>query len=627
MKGYSFGELVKLAEAAVPQTRRINGKPLTADITLNAADVQAAPTGYGLGVVYPGVTGGSLNSFRHNGWRAYNSDSGDTDGPTPFGTCMDFGHVGNAIAFSGWAGQLFLANQGTMFGRVNATPGSFQNSDWFKFFTTLNPPTAAECEAVSIDRRINGKPLTQDVTLGPRDVRAFAAGRIEAGVHNLNNLVGPEWYGQYEVVGDDTPNWPWNNGAGGSLRVEGYGVYTKQAASRALTAETMERVCDHSGNWTKWELVYTSRAFAKWDDYVSKCPEYAQNVVGCLGWNKYGDSHVIFDASAGKTPNGVTIDAVNPKEPWTPTRPTLMGWNGAGTYGLRVDTARKAETVHAPNGQKAAIHLPDGASIRFLDGASAWMHQYASAEKGIVWGHGEAGELYMASLSANGVFEVQTALRSNGNQSRLWSGIGSATVHNNRVDVSVDYLHGLITGRYHLPGVYDYEVGYGVLNNTGGPKHVFFTMNAANINQAPVTWMMHHDGTLNSPTFTVSKEGNVHGSVWGGWLSTYLSSNFAPKQHSHDYAPSVHNHTAAQGNYDVVTGDHRSVGAYAMLGRFDSGGQINPGQVVPGNILRYTNAEGVLTGEAPPGTWKALGYVKGDRDYGVWNVTIFIRIA
>ncbi|QTQ06918.1 putative tail protein [Aeromonas phage PVN05] len=627
MKGYSFGELVKLAEAAVPATRKVNGKPLTADITLNAADVKAAPNGFGLGEAIPGALGGSLDKYRHNGWRTYNAEAGDTGAPDAYGTCLDFGHIENAASFQGWAGQLFLANTGEMFGRVNANPGSFNGSEWFKFFTTATPPTAADTNAVPITRKINGKSLNKDVTLLAADVGAFAVGSIENGVHDLNNLVGPAYFGQYEVMGGGTPNWPWNNVDGGSLRIEGINVYTKQIATRVLTGETMERVCDHSGNWTKWELVYTSRSFAKWDDYASKCPETMQNTVGCLSWNQFGNSHVIFDASAGRDPRGAAIDAVNPQEPWVSSHPTLMGWNGLRTYGLRVDVARRSESVHAAAGEKGAIDLPGRASIRYRDGDSAWMHQYADAGKGIVWGHGEAGESYMASLSDNGVYEAATRLQARGSQSRTWGGIGVATVHNASAVVSEGNLQGLITGRYHFPGVYDWETGYGTVHSTDGPSHVFFTSNASNPGPALGLWEMTFGGALKSPGFSISKDGDVYGPVWGGWLSSYLSNGFAAKSHSHDYAPSVHSHTAAQGNHDIVTGDHRSVGAYAMLGRFNSGGQISPGQTIPGNQLLYTNAEGVLVGEAPPGTWKALGYSKGDRDYGVWNVTLFIRVA
>lgn len=67
--------------------------------------------------------------------------------------------------------------------------------------------------------------------------------------------------------------------------------------------------------------------------------------VGMLGWKRYGNNHVIFDASNGTAPNGTAVDKTNSANTWANVgdSPTLMGWNGAQTYGVRVDTARTAE--------------------------------------------------------------------------------------------------------------------------------------------------------------------------------------------------------------------------------------------------------------------------------------------
>jgi hypothetical protein len=66
-------------------------------------------------------------------------------------------------------------------------------------------------------------------------------------------------------------------------------------------------------------------------------------VVGQLAWKNYGNSHVIFDASAGTAPNGTAVSNTNPQNNWSGTFPTLMGWNGTNTYGVRVDSARVAD--------------------------------------------------------------------------------------------------------------------------------------------------------------------------------------------------------------------------------------------------------------------------------------------
>jgi hypothetical protein len=67
------------------------------------------------------------------------------------------------------------------------------------------------------------------------------------------------------------------------------------------------------------------------------------NVVGLLAWKNYGNSHVIFDASNSTAPDGSSRNSANAQIPWSASYPTLMGWNGSATYGVRVDSARVAD--------------------------------------------------------------------------------------------------------------------------------------------------------------------------------------------------------------------------------------------------------------------------------------------
>lgn len=69
------------------------------------------------------------------------------------------------------------------------------------------------------------------------------------------------------------------------------------------------------------------------------------NVVGQLAWKNYGANHVIFDASKGTSPSNTTIDPVNSQNVWNSSYPTLMGWNGSHTYGVRVDSSRHADVA------------------------------------------------------------------------------------------------------------------------------------------------------------------------------------------------------------------------------------------------------------------------------------------
>lgn len=69
-------------------------------------------------------------------------------------------------------------------------------------------------------------------------------------------------------------------------------------------------------------------------------------VAQVLRWKNYGQGHVIFDASQGTAPNGVQVDRTNSNQPWTAANcPTLMGFNGGATWGVRVDSSRTADQV------------------------------------------------------------------------------------------------------------------------------------------------------------------------------------------------------------------------------------------------------------------------------------------
>ena len=74
------------------------------------------------------------------------------------------------------------------------------------------------------------------------------------------------------------------------------------------------------------------------------------SVVGMLAWKSYRDGHVIFDASNGTAPTGTAVNNTNAQIPWTSLYPTLMGWDGGQTYGVRVDSARVADAFSTVSG-------------------------------------------------------------------------------------------------------------------------------------------------------------------------------------------------------------------------------------------------------------------------------------
>ena len=94
----------------------------------------------------------------------------------------------------------------------------------------------------------------------------------------------------------------------------------------------------HFGNWSRWYCI----GGGSWNQELIKDSE---QVGKYLRWNKYGQNHVIFDASAGVRPDGQACDAVNSQNVWQNTYPTLMGFNGVATYVLRGDSSRNSDCV------------------------------------------------------------------------------------------------------------------------------------------------------------------------------------------------------------------------------------------------------------------------------------------
>ena len=73
--------------------------------------------------------------------------------------------------------------------------------------------------------------------------------------------------------------------------------------------------------------------------------ETYKNVSGGLIWTGFGSGHAVVDASSAVSPDGGPISNSDAAVPWYQGLPTLVGWNGNMTYGVRVDSARVADSV------------------------------------------------------------------------------------------------------------------------------------------------------------------------------------------------------------------------------------------------------------------------------------------
>ena len=99
------------------------------------------------------------------------------------------------------------------------------------------------------------------------------------------------------------------------------------------------RVITNNSTWKNWEFANNN------GDWNQEVKHDAKQVFKFLRWGAYGQNHVIFDASNSIRPDGQICNNTNSQDIWKPSFPTLMGFNGHATYGLRVDTARTADLV------------------------------------------------------------------------------------------------------------------------------------------------------------------------------------------------------------------------------------------------------------------------------------------
>jgi len=94
-------------------------------------------------------------------------------------------------------------------------------------------------------------------------------------------------------------------------------------------------------------------------------------VIGQMMWKNYGNNHTIFDASNSTTPGGTACSNSTPEVPWTGTYPTLMGWNGSSTYGVRVDSAGRADNANYAASAGSVVTIQDAAPTG-VDGRLWW---------------------------------------------------------------------------------------------------------------------------------------------------------------------------------------------------------------------------------------------------------------
>lgn len=97
-----------------------------------------------------------------------------------------------------------------------------------------------------------------------------------------------------------------------------------------------------NNTFTAWRCI----SGGKWN---SEIISDSTQVHKFLRWENYGQNHIIFDASKSIRPDGKSCNNTNPDNHWSATLPTIMGFNGNMTYGVRVDSSRVADIATNAN--------------------------------------------------------------------------------------------------------------------------------------------------------------------------------------------------------------------------------------------------------------------------------------
>jgi hypothetical protein len=188
------------------------------------------------------------------------------------------------------------------------------------------------------------------MTLDASGNLAVSAGNITAS-GTLNTTNGHINLGTSYINGVNDANWgilykPSKAGAAaahGFLNDAGGGIVTITNAGALNAAGTISGTnITIGGNTTGNAATATKFSSGQSNWYGTGIID---SVVGMMAWKNYSNSHVIFDASASTSPSGTSVNNTNSTYPWGASYPTLMGWNGSGTYGVRVDSARIADTI------------------------------------------------------------------------------------------------------------------------------------------------------------------------------------------------------------------------------------------------------------------------------------------
>lgn len=348
----------------------VGASPLAGSTSLTTTGTVTTGTWSGL---FGAVSGANLTSLT----------AGNLSGTIPSGV------LGNSTAYVGTTAVALnrgSANQ-ALTGILSVTmPGSTSGS------TTLQPSAVAGATTITMPATTGTMALTSDLptvnngTLtmavsgtGLSGSATFTANQAGASTFTVTSNATNANTASTIVARDASGNFSAGTItaalSGNATTATTAGSITSQANSATITAtsaNTANQIVlrDASGNFSAGTITASLSGNATTSSSTSGNAGTATTLIGdqtnwasyrssavanMLSWKNYGNGHVIFDASAGTSPTGSAVNNTNAAVAWAGTYPTLMGWNGSSTYGVRVDSARVADSAPANGGNSSTV--------------------------------------------------------------------------------------------------------------------------------------------------------------------------------------------------------------------------------------------------------------------------------
>ena len=231
-------------------------------------------------------------------------------------------------------------------------------------------------------------------------------------------------------------------GLSGSTTFNNSGAATFTVTSNATSANTVSTIVarDGSGNFSAGTITAALTGNSSTATNLStNRTNWSTNgtisaVVGQLAWKNYANNHTIFDASNGTSPDGGAVNNTNSGVAWFATYPTLMGWNGTSTYGVRVDSARVSDNAGGITGYSGTYWTSNndgagsGLDADLLDGQQGSYYQDAS--------NLNAGTVPVLRLGSSGTRDNTTFLRGD----NTWQTLTGVTITDDTTTNATRYI-------------------------------------------------------------------------------------------------------------------------------------------------------------------------------------------